>query len=43
MTTCVLYDGCPAHSTKYLQPVHSGYTHHERETLARAVEKMPSV
>jgi integrase len=23
--------------------VHSGYTHHERETLARAVEKMPSV
>ena len=23
--------------------VHSGYTHHERETLARSVEKMPSV
>ena len=23
--------------------VHSGYTHHERETLARAVAKMPSV
>jgi integrase len=23
--------------------VHSGYTHHERETLARAMEKMPSV
>jgi integrase len=23
--------------------VHSGYTHHERKTLARAVEKMPSV
>jgi len=23
--------------------VHAGYTHHERETLARAVEKMPSV
>jgi integrase len=23
--------------------VHSGYTHHERETLARAVEKMPNV
>ena len=23
--------------------VHSGYTHHERETLARAVEKMPFV
>lgn len=23
--------------------VHSGYTHHERETLARAVEKIPSV
>jgi integrase len=23
--------------------VHSAYTHHERETLARAVEKMPSV
>lgn len=23
--------------------VHSGYTHHERETLARALEKMPSV
>jgi len=23
--------------------VHSGYTHHERETLARAVEKMPTV
>lgn len=23
--------------------VHSGYTHHERETLARAVEKLPSV
>jgi integrase len=23
--------------------VHSGYTHHERETLACAVEKMPSV
>lgn len=23
--------------------VHAGYTHHERETLARAIEKMPSV
>jgi integrase len=23
--------------------VHSGYTHHERETLARAVEKIPSI
>jgi len=23
--------------------VHAGYTHHERETLARAVDKMPSV
>jgi integrase len=23
--------------------VHSGYTHHERETLARAVEKMPHI
>lgn len=23
--------------------VHAGYTHHERETLARAVEKMPSI